>query len=98
VCAYDAARGQLTPATFAASVRRVCGIDLAPSVVAVVFAVFDADGDGFLSPAEFFDVLERRRRFDEMAAGGAGGDAAMLRTALSCCADCVARWRDAVST
>ncbi len=89
--AYDAARGALTPATFASAVRRVCGLDLAPSVIAVIFAVFDADGDGTLTPKEFFDVMERRRRLEE----GGGAPVSSVGELAACCGACVSAWRAA---
>jgi hypothetical protein len=89
--AYDAARGALTPATFASAVRRVCGLELAPSVIAVIFAVFDADGDGTLTPKEFFDVMERRRRLEE----GGGAPVSSVGELAACCGACVAAWRAA---
>ena len=94
--AYDAARGALTPATFTAAVRRICGIQLSPAVVAVVFTVFDADGDGTLTPAEFFDVLERRKRAGEESLSSHSG--AGVAELLSCCAACVRKWREANAT
>ena len=94
--AYDAARGALTPATFTAAVRRICGIQLSPAVVAVVFTVFDADGDGTLTPAEFFDVLERRRRAGEESLSSRSG--AGVAELFSCCATCARKWREANAT
>ena len=69
--------------------KRVCGIELAPSVVAVIFTVFDADGDGSLSPAEFLDVMERRRKMQ-----GASGEPSLFE----CCTECISKWRDASSS
>ena len=91
---FDASHGAVTPATLVGAAKRVCGIELSPSVVAVVFAVFDADGDGTLSPAEFIDVMARRRKMEgaSAAASGAGG-----QSLFGCCAECVSKWRDALS-
>jgi hypothetical protein len=104
VTAYDAAGGALTPASFAAAVRRVCGITLSPSVVAVIFAVFDANGDGLLSPSEFFDLMERRRRAEEARAASRGGDGAggkgdagSVAALAACCGECVEKWRAAAA-
>ena len=89
---YDASGGSVSPAALVGAAKRVCGIDLAPAVVAVVFAVFDTDGDGTLSPAEFLDVMARRRKLEGAgAARGANGEHASL---LDCCAECWAKWRD----
>jgi hypothetical protein len=101
VTAYDAAGGVLTPASFTAAVRRVCAIELSPNVVAVIFAVFDANGDGELTPSEFFDLMERRRRAEEArggaGGGGGGGDAGSVGALLACCGECVEKWRAAAA-
>ena len=86
---YDASRGAVSPATLLGAAKRVCGIELAPSVVAVIFTVFDADGDGSLSPAEFLDVMERRRKMQ-----GASGEPSLFE----CCTECISKWRDASSS
>jgi Ca2+-binding EF-hand superfamily protein len=36
-----------------------CGARLSETMIDVVFFVFDVDGDGELSPAEFLDVVSR---------------------------------------
>jgi len=96
---YDAACGSVTPATLAGAAKRVCGIELAPSVVAVLFSVFDSDGDGKLSPPEFLDVMARRSKLEgasgdaRRSGAGAGGGPSLY----DCCAECVAKWRDAAS-
>ena len=90
--AYDASGGAVSPAALVGAAKRVCGIDLSPSVVAVVFAVFDTDGDGTLSPAEFLDVMARRRKLEGAAAArGADGEHGSL---FDCCGECWAKWRD----
>jgi hypothetical protein len=91
---YDASRGAVTPATLVGAAKRVCGIDLAPSVVSVVFAVFDADGDGSLSPAEFIDVMARRRKMEGASASSAQDGPPLF----GCCADCFSKWREALSS
>lgn len=58
--AFDRHRGELSRASLERAVRRVCGVSLAPTVLDVLLSVFDADGDGRLSTAEFFDVLQVR--------------------------------------
>jgi len=96
---HDAACGSVTPATLAGAAKRVCGIELAPSVVAVLFSVFDSDGDGKLSPPEFLDVMARRSKLEgasgdaRRSGAGAGGGPSLY----DCCAECVAKWRDAAS-
>jgi hypothetical protein len=84
VLAFTANGGALDPAAFTSAVQRVLGIQLAPAVVRVVFAVFDADGDGSLTPQELFHVLEARRRAEHRARRS-GGKAAAL---YECCAEC----------
>ena len=89
---YDASGGSVGPAALVGAAKRVCGIDLAPSVVSVIFAVFDSDGDGTLSPAEFLDVMARRRKLEGASAAHGGSSQASLL--FQCCSECWAKWRD----
>ena len=89
---YDASGGSVGPAALVGAAKRVCGIDLAPAVVSAIFAVFDTDRDGTLSPAEFLDVMARRRKLEGAgAARGADGEQGSL---FDCCSECWAKWRD----
>jgi len=85
VLAYDRAHGELSKPGFASAVRRVTGLVLAPSLVDVIFQVFDTDGDGMLSPHEFLDIMSRRgapkARRNAAASGPTNG--------LACCQGCV---------
>ena len=85
VLAYDSAHGELTKPGFASAVRRVTGLVLAPSVVDVIFQVFDTDADGKLSPHEFLDIMSRRGA----AKARRNADATGQTSVLACCQGCV---------
>lgn len=68
--------------------RAVTGIELKDEHLAVVLAVFDADGNGKLSSAEFWDVLRKAATMGLSKPRDFG----LVRFA-SCCKDCVTKER-----
>ncbi|CBY24208.1 unnamed protein product [Oikopleura dioica] len=40
--------------------KTVCGVDLKPELVEMIFLIFDEDGNGTLSHKEFIDVMKKR--------------------------------------
>lgn len=76
VTAFDAHRGELSRPSLERALKRVCGLVLAPTVLDVLFSLFDADGDGRLSVSEFFDVMsatENVMASNHKTGSGAGG-------------------------
>ena len=91
VTAFDAHHGELSRPALERALKRVCGIVLAPTVLDVLFCVFDADGDGSLSVAEFFDVMERNENVmaaNRRPAVSGGGLGEATRLMASCTKEC----------
>lgn len=57
---YHNSMGHLRIEDFARAAKKITGQDMNPTLIKIVFAMFDTDDDGDLTPRELLQVLRRR--------------------------------------